>query len=249
MTREQGSPRLLLVTYAYPPDLAVGALRWQKFTRYGSELGWSFDVVTLDPRQLKRTDNAGLSELPPDTRIIGVTHESRGLVRAHRAALDLRGRLRRLGNASRDALRPTAEASSEPSTSSPGALKNLKSAYAALLEYDHFGRWARAAFRAARGILDPRTHRAIVTSGPPHMAHEAGRRLARASGLPLIVDFRDLWSGVQRLDSVGPLWYRLAEFYERRVIDRARLVVTTTEPAANWSEMHIRSMPIGSSPS
>jgi len=229
-----GRQRLILITYAYPPDLAVGALRWQKFTQYGSEAGWGFDVITLHADQLKARDEFGLSELPPDTNIIGVRHESGGLNRAHRAALEMRARARHLFSSTDAGVRADAPRAGESVAPEVGAIQSLKASYAALHEYDHYARWARAAVAAARRILDPRVHRGIVTSGPPHMAHEAGRRVARASGLPLIVDFRDLWSGVQRLDSVGPLWYRFAEFYERRVIDRARLVVTTTEPAAEW---------------
>jgi len=232
---DQLSQRLLLITYAYPPDLEVGALRWQKFTRYGFEMGWGMDVVTRDAREHARTDDAGLRDLPPGTRIIGVSHQPRGLLKAHRGALALRDRLRRTAGVHNSSESGEQRAIvSPPTRSEQSTLRELKANYMALVDLDHYRRWSHAAFRAALRVFDPRVHRAVVTSGPPHMAHEAGRLLSRTSGLPLVADFRDLWSGVERLDLVGALWHRFAEYYERRVIDQARLVVTTTEPAADW---------------
>src|SRR5262249_5100160 len=40
-----GADRLLLVSYHFPPDRAVGALRWRKFARYAAERGWALDVI------------------------------------------------------------------------------------------------------------------------------------------------------------------------------------------------------------
>jgi len=65
------------------------------------------------------------------------------------------------------------------------------------------------------------------------MVHVAGRRVARATGTPLVMDLRDPWSLVERLPEViaSPVWLALAARYERQTIARAALVVTNTEPA------------------
>jgi hypothetical protein len=64
------------------------------------------------------------------------------------------------------------------------------------------------------------------------MVHAAGRRLARRTGLPLVMDLRDPWSLVPALpvELASPLWYRLAERHERRAVRQATLVVANTEP-------------------
>ncbi len=60
VTAPSGSrARLLLVTYHFPPDTAVGALRWQKLARYAAERGWGLDVITLHPAQLVATAPCG----------------------------------------------------------------------------------------------------------------------------------------------------------------------------------------------
>jgi hypothetical protein len=38
--------RILLFSYHFPPGTSAGALRWQKMSRIGSELGWDCDVLT-----------------------------------------------------------------------------------------------------------------------------------------------------------------------------------------------------------
>ena len=90
--------------------------------------------------------------------------------------------------------------------------------------------WAREAAEAASSIVDPDVHAAVVTCGPPHMVHVAGRRVAVRAGLPLVMDLRDPWSLAPAVfRAVGsPLWYRLAERHERRAVDAAALVACNT---------------------
>ena len=40
--------RLILVSYHFPPDTAIGALRWRKLARYAAERGWEFGGEFLD---------------------------------------------------------------------------------------------------------------------------------------------------------------------------------------------------------
>jgi hypothetical protein len=64
------------------------------------------------------------------------------------------------------------------------------------------------------------------------MAHEGARLLSLATGLPLVLDFRDPWRLSGRLPEAiaHPFSLRLAEQYERRVMDRASLAVVNTDP-------------------
>ena len=61
--------RLLLVSWHFPPDSAVGGLRWQKFARHAAERGWGVDVIMRDPRGLAGADAERLADLPPGTRL------------------------------------------------------------------------------------------------------------------------------------------------------------------------------------
>src|SRR5262249_16475294 len=117
----------------------------------------------------------------------------------------------------------------------PREPRDLVRIYTALVDHARGLTWARAAERAGRAIIEPGVHRAIISCGPPHLAHVAGRRLARDTGLKWVVGLRDAWSLVQRLPEsmAGPLWLWLAARHERRAVRDADLVVANTHALRN----------------
>jgi hypothetical protein len=231
--------RLLLLTYSFPPDTAIGALRWQKFARYAAELGWGLDVVTLDPSQLPRRDAAGLANLPDDVTALGVRHRDIAIMRLHRRLTTIRRRLVERNVPGFDRPRGPHAGKQRPDKGAVigrrlSSSQELWRAYLATLEYSSFRRWARdAAAIALEQVVDPAIHVALISSGPPHMAHEAGRLITKRSGIPLVLDMRDPWGIDEGLDfdAACSTWYRIARFYERRAIASASLVVANTEGA------------------
>jgi glycosyltransferase involved in cell wall biosynthesis len=99
------------------------------------------------------------------------------------------------------------------------------------IEYFWAGAAARKGVAVARG-LPPGV---VIATSPPHAALIAGHRAARALGWPLIVDYRDPWSGYD-----WPAWRRtaitnsLARRAERPIVDAsaARILNTAAMRAA-----------------
>lgn len=225
---EAPAHRLLLISYHFPPGTAIGALRWQKLASLAAERGWCLDVITADPDELPARDEARLKELPAGTRVFGVGTPEPGWIRAERWLR--RPRSRPIGAETLPAV-PAGSPTRAPRAS---FVRTLARGAEALRWYARDGSWARAAGRVAAELVRERPYLACVTCGPPHMAHDAGRRLCRRGQLPFVMDLRDPWSLVERLaDSMAsPVWYALARGYERRAVAAASLVVMNTEPAA-----------------
>lgn len=240
--------RLLLISYHFPPSQATGALRWQRFAAFAAARGWALDVVTLDPAHAHGTDATRLDELPAGVRIFGVPPAKppgvdrlvNGCWRVYRGVRDWRERARLAvapGIAppeqlplqeKRDGIRRH-ELRRLPSTP-----RDLIRAYNAWLVFADEGRWAREAAALAVQLAPGATPiRAVISCGPPHMTHEAGRLASARLRLPFIMDMRDSWSTVPRLHEpfASPLWYRLAEYYERRAVLQSSLIVANTMPA------------------
>ena len=59
--------RMLLISYTFPPDPAVGGLRWQQMAGYFAEQGWAVDVIARDFLRVEDLDTARLERLPPGT--------------------------------------------------------------------------------------------------------------------------------------------------------------------------------------
>lgn len=225
MPASSSSRRVLLVTYHFPPDPEVGALRGEKFMKYLPEFGWGPHVLTVAPRYY------GMAAGPVGTATAGI--ERTALWPSPRAAYLA---LRRLGPRGRapDGGRPAVEAD-DPSfedkdVATPGVRARLRRTVMSLLWWpdDAIGWWAPAVAAGRRVI---RRHRfdALVTTGPPHTAHLVGLALARR-GMRWIVDLRDPW-----VDNPGkPRFIRSAlsdgldRRSERAVLTRASAILVGT---------------------
>jgi hypothetical protein len=240
-----GSARILLLSYHFPPGTSAGALRWQKMLRFGAELGWECDVVTLHPGDVSQPDGARLDDLPTCTRVVGVRKAIHPMDRVEHFLWRLYRRLRspRVPR-TRDTPHATGEAAghhaSLPTSKASYSrteleaerwgLRRAHAAYMARIECARDLAWARAAARAGSLLATERPYAAIISCGPPHMIHVAASELARRTGVPHVVDMRDPWSLVERLAAVfaSLSWYRVAEKYEGVVVSRAGLIVTNT---------------------
>ncbi len=236
--------RLLLITFLFPPAQAVGGLRWQKFAGFAAQYGWGLDVVTLDPADILHPDRSRLADLPAGTRVYGVRRRPTLIERFEQNLHRWRGRLR-TGSGEPSSTTAGAEPRTVARTKSPASFgraelrwelarpRGWRRVHQAWLEYHRDQAWAAEAGTVAIALAASGLHAAVITCGPPHMAHEAGRLTSLGTGLPFIMDLRDPWTLVQRLPAhIGsPLWLSLARKYERRAVARASLIVTNTEPS------------------
>ena len=84
---EEQRRRLLLVSYHFPPDPAVGGLRWQQLTKYFVERGWTVDVIARDLTKVAARDEARARELPPEVHVVSAPESEPWLGRSEQAAL------------------------------------------------------------------------------------------------------------------------------------------------------------------
>jgi hypothetical protein len=233
--------RIVLVSYHFPPDQTIGARRWERLAPFAVEWGWGLDVITCAPSA--DADLRRLAALPPGVRVFGVPLVELRVQRVERVVWQVYRRLR-------DRLRRGADAgSSVPASGGFPARaewidratirwrlatpRGLLRAYWAWLQHARYGAWADAAASLTQAIVEPGVHLVVITSGPPHRTHHAGRQASVRTGLPFVMDMRDPWSLSERVhESVAtPLWFRLARRYEALAIQQAALVVANTEAA------------------
>lgn len=242
-----GDRRLLVISYHFPPDRAVGARRWEKFAAFVAERGWGMDVVMCAAPSYS-PDDPRLAALPPNVRVFAVPPASLALERMEQRAWSSFRRVLRSVRARADdsaAVPAGTAATAAPAATPPASLarhelrwalsrpRGFFRAYWAWLDFERIRTWGTAASAVAHEIFVPGVHRAVITSGPPFMVHDAGRRVAAAHRIPFVMDMRDPWSHAERLPEAiaTPLWLRLAARYERRAVDQASLVVANTEIA------------------
>lgn len=233
--------RLLLISPVFPPASDVGALRWRKMARYVRERGWELDVVAVHPDAVGLPDWSTLSDLPPGTRVYGIrapvvfvgrlVDTAWRLFRTLRSSVSTRAAsATTAGTPITVAARPDSLTLSEIrwSLTTPRDYVRAYNAWMASAELKH---WARQAAALARHIVAPGRHDVIMSSGPPHAAHEAARLISRDSGLPFVIDMRDAWSLMQRCQEslASPLLLHFARRHERRVVSEAAMIIANTE--------------------
>ena len=223
--------RLLLISYTFPPSQTVGALRWQKMAAFVAERGWELDVITLDPAEIAVADHSRLSELPPGTRVFSVSRRESLPHRVQRLVWRaVRDPIRRVSSPGEiHVALGTGPQQSELTYVNKSALMR---AHLARMEHATMSRLAQDTARLARTIVRPGVHRAVVSSGPDHMAHEAARAIAAGTAMPFVIDMRDAWASASAMpdEFASPTWLRLAERLERRAVHAASLIVVNTEP-------------------
>ncbi|MGQ0715395.1 MAG: hypothetical protein ACT4PJ_16985 [Gemmatimonadaceae bacterium] len=234
--------RLLLIAYHFPPAQTAGALRWQKLSHFAAQRGIALDVITCDPAQLPSADSSRLADLPAATRVFTVPDGEHWILRPERA---LRGALKKVR--ARGRAGPRAAPSNGASTNGAGPVairredmrwlprspRDLVRAYGSWLYHAAESVWARRALALGMRLSSATSYDAVISCGPPHMPHEAARRVARARTIPFVMDLRDPWSLLPDLNRhyASPLWFAIAETYERRAVRDAALIVMNTEPA------------------
>lgn len=227
--------RLLLVSSHFPPDSSIGALRWQKMARFAAERGWVMDVIMMAPEEIPSADQTRLKELPPGTRIFGLATPGRPLftlqLAAWRVARKVLGVIRPASaGPPPSALGAAAASSNGHPTSALGSMRRSFLASAAFRSADV---WIRRAVALGMELAKTTQYFCVVSSGPPHMAHDAANELGARLGVPFIMDMRDPWCDADAMppDFRSERWLRLAREHESRCVSRAALVVANTSAA------------------
>jgi hypothetical protein len=225
--------RLLLLTYHFPPDGAVGGLRWEKMSRFFSADGWGVDVVMRDVAKLRSPDMRRLEQLPPDVRVYSATETEPWLARMESGMLQIARSLRAHSRTTAPAPATDAAVAGRNAPSRAAKKRWLVHAHAAVVRVERERAWGRAAVELSARLGRANHYDVVVSSGPPHMVHDAARTVARRLHVPHVMDLRDPWSAfeLEHGDSTSRLWFAIARRYERRAVQSASLIVMNTDLA------------------
>lgn len=217
--------RLLIISYHFPPDGAIGGRRWAGLSKYLARLGWEVHVIT-----------ASVADGRPDTPGVHrhVRHRRRTLNDFYKVAA---GRFKQ----SRSTIRQLpAGIGIRPHRPSPllRALSAVRRVGGASMHFPDFGRgWVGRAAGAAGRLLSEQNFDVVITSGPPHSTHFAGMLATRGRDTQFWIDMRDPWSTTHKIHLPVDWFIRGERFLLRRleriVLPRAKRVIANTREFAS----------------
>jgi glycosyltransferase involved in cell wall biosynthesis len=230
--------RILLASFHFPPDAAVGGLRIAKFARHLAETGW-------EPYVLTARDDLKDSGFDPDrcaglerVTVVKTGELPRWINRMARVKSAFVGR-------STPATIPLARESEQRRETAKMKLTRYAVSLLGYLPDDRKNWSAWAAVIAVRLIRKHRV-RWVLTSGPPFSGHLIGVAAKAATGAKWVADFRDPW-----IDMLSERWPHtrtgLSDALERRmeslVVRLADRVVVTTERMKNAMQVRYPGIP------
>ena len=207
---------VLIVSYYFPPSGGPGVQRVLKFLRYLPEFGYRGIVLTVpESAAFPARDPSLLDEVPAECLVFRAP------------LLEFYG-LYKLLMRSRDSDVPVNLVVSSPrgGTRKERLLRRLRGA---IFVPDGRVGWLPAGTRIGRKICRTEAVDLIFASGPPFTAHWIARRISEASGLPLVLDFRDPWTRSPFYPSRPGFARRLDERLERNCLLRSSRVVTVNQ--------------------
>lgn len=222
--------KLLIVSYHFPPDNRVGAVRPAKFAKYLRRFGWQPYVLTIAERHIPDPDLPRLDEVS-DVPIVRTTVWPT----ATDALLGARKRIARIfrrttAHVPREAASTAHASRREPSGKLRAMRDRLRTLLYSIFEFpDNEVGWVVPATWRAYRLMRRENIRVLLVTAPPRSSVLIGLALARLTGARLITDLRDPWLRRDRGAEPASRPERLRARIERRLLEQSNEVITTAE--------------------
>ena len=224
IARSEGTRRLLVITYHFPPDGSIGGQRWAGLTKYLARLGWDVHVVTAAEAGTTAVESALTRHVRPRRKTLNDAYKA-AVTRAHSAP-----------QAVEDATASAESAPRRPSWPVRALSAARRLGASSLYLPDHARGWVTRAAGAARSLLREKKFDVVITSGPPHSTHFAGLLATSGFDTQFWIDMRDPWSMTHEmhlpLDRVVRTERLFLRQLEKMVLRRADKVVANTREFA-----------------
>lgn len=247
MSERNLSKRVLVVTYNFPPVGGAGVQRVTKFVKYLPQFGWEPTVLTTENPSVPVFDESLLADIPPQTVVVKARTLEPGyaLKRFVSGGHEIQARRASEGCENANA---GSNKSDNPSLACRAnvaakslAKRVLRGTANLLLQPDPQVLWNSHAIEAGLRVLGQRKHDAIFVTAPPFSSFLIGAELARRTGLPLVLDYRDEWSisnsylENKRLGWLSRTWQQ----HQQCLVVRAAsaLIATTRHSAESLQEV------------
>ncbi|MGY6743019.1 MAG: glycosyltransferase family 4 protein [Cecembia sp.] len=204
-------PRVLIITYYWPPSAGSGVQRWLKFAKYLPDYGWEPVIFTPENPDFELQDPSLENDLSPQLEVIKFPIWEPYHI------------FRRLKNQKSGDTAKVLEKKDKSWTDKLGIWLRAN-----IIIPDPRVFWVKPSV----GFLEPAIRRgdyqAIITTGPPHSMHLIGLGLHQKTGIPWLADFRDPWSTWEFLDTLPMLSLvrKRHQTLEKRVLKLANAITT-----------------------
>ncbi len=176
------SPKVLIITYYWPPGGGAGVQRWLKFTKYLPSFGWTPVIYTPSNGEMPVIDESLSKDIPPGTTVLKTPiREPYGVYK-------------RFVGAGRNEKINTGFLTEKKR---PGLMEKISVWIRGnVFIPDARCFWIKPSVKYLTRYLTENPVDLIVSTGPPHSMHLIAKDVSKALQLPWIADFRDPWTNI-----------------------------------------------------
>jgi hypothetical protein len=233
MTIEHKKKKVLIISFSFPPENSIAAVRIGKFAKYLPEFGWEPVIITA------KKHNRQKETLPVDINEANIYRTN-----FYTLSYLIARKLEKTDNKKY----PTPELSSNHISNNwrkyaLKALRLLKPIYSfPILNHLMMAPmdWYRSGLKKGLEIAQRGDINIIFSSYSPSVSHIIASSLQKRTGIPWVADFRDLWSSNPYSNKIEPFYF-LEKQMEKRTIYNSTLLTTVSEPLArDLEELHLK---------
>ncbi len=209
--------RVLIISYYWPPTGGSGVQRWVKFAKYLPQEGWQPVVYTPENPEQLAVDETLAAEIPAEAEIVKTRIFE---------PYELYKKFLKSSGHSKEAVEVNPVNAQNKSFLQKAAMWVRGN----IFRPDPRCLWIRPSVKFLKKYLEEHPVDLIVSTGPPQSMHIIGMKLARATGLPWIADFRDPWTKIFYFKhlSMTRATERWHKRMEKKVLDEATRVVAVS---------------------
>jgi glycosyltransferase involved in cell wall biosynthesis len=205
-------PKVLIVTYYWPPGSGAGVQRWLKFSKYLPSFGWEPVILTVDPgyASYPAIDNTLENDIPAGVKVYKT--KATDYFRFYKKD---KSRIPSAGFANSD--------------DSGFISKVLRFIRGNFFIPDPRRGWNKYAFIKACELIENEKISHIVTTSPPHSTQLIGLKLKKKyPGIKWVADLRDPWTDIYYYSMFyhTPLASSIDRKLEREVLVTADKIIT-----------------------
>jgi glycosyltransferase involved in cell wall biosynthesis len=205
MAKKGRPPRVLYLSFFFPPSRASGVFRGRATANHLAEAGWDVTVLTA-PREFFEYHLDGASDPSLEATVDPRVKVERPAMYAYQFEHDVRrfGRFRR---------------------TFPNITQKLYQASQKHIFGEHYLGWVPAVIRTAVARHLRKPFDLVLATGNPFVSFAAARQLSKLLRVPYVIDFRDAWIFNQFTEEIRvPEGGKMMQWEERVVKDAAEVV-------------------------
>jgi len=174
--------KVLIVTYVFPPAMAVGAYRILKFCKYLIEQGIEPYILTPENPNTMSRDESTVSLIPDGVKVFRTS-----TLEPFRFRPEPKGKETDSKESDKKDIQ-----SELPKSSLLSSIKKKIKQTMSVPDSSYF--WVWYGLRPGIKLVKKENIDIVLSSSPPHSVHILGSRIAQRTGRSHVVDFRDLWT-------------------------------------------------------